>query len=153
FEPELDHLLHWQLWHVKPGVHAMSLGDITAAVNKSFPGEAIGAYTVSSSPDLSYQVNLKRGTAYVNPYTGETIGVRPPGPDFLAYVHQLHLRLAWPSRSDPGKKIMATAGVVIMVLSISGLYLWWPVKRFTIQSNSSGWKFWFDAHSAIGIFS
>jgi uncharacterized iron-regulated membrane protein len=153
FEPELDHLLHANLWRVNPVGHAKSLTEIARLVNERFPGEAISGYTLSSSPALSYQVALKRGTAYINQYTGETIGVRPPGPDFLSYVHQLHLRLAWPTRSDPGKKIMAGAGVVILLLSISGLYLWWPLKRFTFNSTSSGWRFWFDAHNAIGIFS
>jgi uncharacterized iron-regulated membrane protein len=155
FEPELDHWLHSNLWHVKPEGRALSLAEIGVAVNKRFPGEPITAYTLPNSADLAYQVALKRGIVFVNPYTADIIGVRPPGPDFLSRVHQLHLRLTWtrPLPSDAGKTIMSVAGVVILFLSISGLYLWWPLKRFTIKAGASGWRFWFDAHSAIGIFS
>jgi uncharacterized iron-regulated membrane protein len=155
FEPELDHLLHSNLWHVKPGGQTLRLADIGASVSRQFPGEAIGGYTLSSAPDLAYQVNLRRGTVFVNPYTAEIIGVRPPGPDFLARVHQLHLRLAvnGPLPADAGKPIIGAAGIIILILSLSGLYLWWPLKRFTIKSDAVGRPLWFDAHNAIGILS
>jgi uncharacterized iron-regulated membrane protein len=155
FEPELDHWLHSDLWHVKAEGRALSLAEIGAAVNKRFPGEPITAYILANSADLADQVALKRGIVFVNPHTADIIGVRPPGPDFLSRVHQLHLRLTWtrPLPSDAGKTIMSAAGVVILFLSISGLYLWWPLKRFTIKAGANGRRFWFDAHSAIGIFS
>jgi uncharacterized iron-regulated membrane protein len=153
FEPELDHLFHPKLWYVQPRQRSLSLEEITAAMSKHFPGEAVSGFTVSTSPDLSYQVTLKRGTAYVNQYTGEVLGVRTGGRDFLATLHQLHLRLAWQSRLDPGKAIMSWTGVIILFLTVSGLYLWWPLKRMTIRRSSSGWKFWFDVHNAIGMFS
>jgi len=154
FEPEIDHLLHRNLWHVTPQGRPLSLAEITAAVNKAFPGEPIALYTTWSDPSLSYQVALKRGAVFVNPYTGAIIGVRAPGPDFLAYVHQLHLRLTpRPLPGDAGKKIMSVAGVIILFLSISGLYLWWPLKRIRIQPGAKGRRFWFDWHNTIGILS
>src|SRR5262249_12537066 len=55
--------------------------------------------------------------------------------------------------SDVGKPIMSAAGVIILFLSISGLYLWWPLKRISIKPGAKGWRLWFDAHNAIGIFS
>src|SRR5262245_13555216 len=57
-ESELDHILHWKLWHVQPGPRAMSLAEITAAVSKSFPGEPINGYTLAIEPNLSWQVSL-----------------------------------------------------------------------------------------------
>jgi len=153
FEPELDHLMHWTLWHVEPGARALSLAEIAAVVSKAFPGEPIAGYTVSTSPDLSYQVALKRGAVYVNQYTGDILGVRSPGPDLLSRVHQLHLRLGWQQRSDAGKTIMSWAGVIILFLLISGLYLWWPLKRVSVQRGSTGRLVWFDTHNTTGIFS
>ena len=156
FEPELDHLLHRKLAYVTPGPHALPLAEIGAAVAKRFPGEPIDAYMLSTSPDLSYQVVLETsGSVYVNQYTGEILGVRPDQMEFLDYVHQLHLRLLWRGQGDegPGKKIMTWTGVVIIFLVLSGLYLWWPRKRFRIKTGSTGRLFWFDLHNMIGIFS
>ena len=154
FEPEIDHLLHPSLSYVKPAGPALSLVDLGSAVSKRFPGERIDAYFVSTSPNISYQVELeKSGRVYINQYSGEVLGVRPDELDFLAYVHQLHLRLLWQHRGDPGKKIMSCVGVAMLLLLISGLYLWWPVKRIAIKKRSTGRRFWFDLHNTIGIFS
>lgn len=154
FEPELDHLLHRKLAYVNPGPQPLSLVEIGASVGKKFPGEHIDAYLLSVSPGLSYRVFMeKSGLVYVNQYTGEVLGGVPDGPQFLDYVHQLHLRLLWRSESDPGKKIMSWVGVAMLLLLLSGLYLWWPLKRFKLSTASTGRRFWFDLHNAIGIFS
>jgi uncharacterized iron-regulated membrane protein len=92
----------------------------------------------------------------VNQYTGQLLGVVSAGPDFLSYVHQLHLRLLIPherGEGDLGKTIMSWAGLAIGILALSGLYLWWPQKRMTLRKESSGRRFWLDLHNMIGIFS
>lgn len=153
FEQEIDRLLHRKLAYVTPGAHALSLTEIGAIVAKSFPGERIQAYFPSAAPDLSCYVFLgKSGAVYLNPYTGQVLGVRPNKLEFLDYVHQLHIRLAWQRPSDPGKKIMSWAGVAMLLLLLSGLFLWWPLKRFRVR-RASGRPFWFDLHNTVGIFS
>jgi uncharacterized iron-regulated membrane protein len=151
FEPEIDHLTHAKLSYVTPGSHRMPLADLGAAVVKAFPGEKAGGYLFPTDPGLACQVSTKRGPVSVNPYTGEVLGVREGGMDFLAYVHQLHLRLLIRNKADSGKTIMSCAGLSSLVLFASGLYLWWPVKRFTISPSASGRRFWFDVHNAAGI--
>src|SRR5436190_12728255 len=79
FEPEIDHLLHAHLSYVAAGEQPLNLAQISSVIAKAFPGEAISGYTLSSAPDLSYQVSLKRGSVYVNQYTGEVLGVRAGG--------------------------------------------------------------------------
>ena len=153
FEPELDHLLHARLSYVAPQGRALTLAEIAGALEKAFPGERIGGYLVSTDPGLAYGVALRRGLVSVNQYTGEILGVRPGGPDFLGRVHQLHLRLLWQSRADPGKKIVSWVGVAILFLLFSGLYLWWPYKRVRITTGASGFRFWFELHNSFGILS
>lgn len=156
FETELDHLFHSKLTYVTPQAKALSLAEISAAVLKTFPGERIRAYTLSTSPGISYQVGTSQGTVYVNQYTGEILGVQHE-PDFasnaLNKIHQVHLRLAIRNQADTGKEIIKWAGMVILFLLFSGLYLWWPVKRVTIRKGASARRFWFDIHNTIGIFS
>ncbi len=153
FEPELDHLLHAKLSYVHPQGTPMPLAQIAGAVARAFPGERIGGYLLGPSADISYQVALRGRQVCVDQYTGAILGVRPGGPDFLSRVHQLHLRLLLQSQSDPGKKIMTWAGVAILFLAVSGIYLWWPYKRVTIQGPASSRRFWFDVHNAVGICS
>jgi len=65
----------------------------------------------------------------------------------------LHLRLTIRNRADTGKDIVKWAGVAMLLLLLSGLYLWWPVKRITIKRGATGRRFWFDLHNASGVFS
>ena len=164
FEPEIDRLCHWKLTYVTPQPHALSLEEITAAVANQLPGNPIVDYAISTSPDISYQLTLKNHEiAYVNQYSGAVLGARN-GPDFvevlLTDIHQLHLRMLWKpkgSNADPGKVIMSGAGVAAFFLLLSGLYLWWPLKRIKIQlgggTPTSARRFWFDLHNVVGIFS
>ncbi len=150
FEPEIDHLLHAGLSYVTPRGRALSLAEIAEAVATAFPGERIGGFSLSTSPNISTQVSLRKGLVYVDQYTGEILGMRAPGMDFLGYVHQLHLRLLIRNRADSGKAIVSWAGVAMLFMLLSGLYLWWPLKRVTI---GPGKRFWFDLHNVTGIFS
>ncbi len=160
FEPEIDHLRHWKLAYVTPQPPVLSLAEISAAVSKAFPGAHIVDYGLSTSPGLSYQIALqRRGTVYINQYTGAVLGIRV-GPDFMDVlqnnIHQFHLRLLVMPKgpgADPGKTIMSWAGVAMLFLLLSGLYLWWPLKRVTVQSSGPTMRFWFDLHSVVGIFS
>lgn len=154
FEPELDRLFHRRLAYVQPGNKALTLEQIGAAVRAAFPNERIQAYLLSLSPNLAYQVIVeKSGDVYVDQFTGKILGTRPQRLEFLDYVHQLHIRLAWQREGDPGKKIMSWAGVGMLGLLLSGFYLWWPAKRMTIKKDATGRRWWFDLHNMLGIFS
>ena len=153
FEPEIDHLMHWHMSYVTPQGHAMSLAEIGALIAQRFPGERISSYYRPPDPGLSYSVSLPRRAVYLNPYTGEILGTREGGIDLLGRIHQLHLRLLLLEKPQLGKSIMSWAGVAMIFLLLSGLYLWWPYKRFSIQWKSSTRRVWFDLHAAVGIFS
>ena len=124
FEPEIEHVLHCRLTYVKPQGRGLSLGKIRSAIEKVFPGEPIGAYGLSTAPNISYQVELDRGVVSIDQYTGKVLGVRQRSDMVnatLNSIHQIHLRLGIRSRSDPGKKIMSWAGVAMLFLLLSGV--------------------------------
>jgi len=152
FETELDHVLHGKYAYVEPGVSRLPLAEIGAAVGKVYPGERIVGYSFWG-PRLADLVALPGKQVYVNPYTGAVLGERSSGPDFLSRVHQLHLRLLIQTKADPGKTIMSWAGVAILLLAVSGIYLWWPYMRVTVRGPLWGRRFWLDLHNAVGICS
>ena len=156
FEPELIRVFQPGLSYVKPQSQALSLADLSAAVTKAFPNAHIQAYALSTSPEISYQVATDQGLIYVNQYSGEILGVqRTPGfiEGTLNFIHQLHQRLAMASHPRAGEEIVKWVGVITLFLLLSGLYLWWPAKRMTVQRRASSRRFWFDLHNMVGIFS
>lgn len=150
FEPELDRLLHPHLSYVTPERRVLSLSEIGDVISRSFGGEPIVAYYPPLSPDLSFQVGLPRGMAYVNQYTGEVLGVRPREQTLLGYVRAIHVRLG---AGDVGRNTLRWSGVAMLFSLASGLYLWWPLKRVRIHGEWGSRRLWFDLHNTVGIFS
>lgn len=149
FEDEIDHATHPRLFSVEPqGRTALPLAALTARLSSSLPGPVV-AYGMGVRPSLSYYLATPAGTVFVNQYTGEILGIRD-APTWLNWVHQIHLRLL---AGETGKTIVSWAGVFTMLLTASGLYLWWPVKRVSIATAAGGRRVWFDLHNAIGVFS
>ena len=147
FEEELDHATHARLFRVSPQGAPLSLAELTSRVTAAFPGKPVVTYGIGVSPGLSWSVNVGGTIVFVNEYTGEILGTRT-GPTWLGQVHQFHLRLL---AGDTGKTIVSWAGVLMLLLSLSGIVLWWPVKRITINRVASGRRFWFDIHNAVGV--
>ncbi len=151
FEPELDHLLHANLWHVEPHGAPLTLAAIATAIGAAYPGQPISRYEVSTSPDLAYRVALPGKLVYIDQYTGAPIGEGSTAPEALARIHQLHLRLLWLSHPDAGKAIVTWMCVAMLFLIASGTYLWWPLKRFSVAWNASPRRRWLDLHASTGI--
>ena len=150
FEPELDRWVYRDISYVKPGGKTLSLVEIGNAISRKYPGESIVAYLPSPAPDFPTGVILSRGMISVNPYTGDVLGMRTRGQSFLGVVRALHVRLAIGS---VGRGILDWSCVAILLSALSGLYLWWPVKRMRIGGRLWSARFWYDLHSSIGFFS
>jgi len=152
FEPEIDHLTHRALMdvsNVPPGSAPHSVADVIAAVGHAYPGVAISGVTLGATASRTYAASTRQGVVYVDPYTLDIKGLRPSGPDWLSTIHQIHLRL----NTTWGKPVVAWSGVVMLFLVLSGLYLWWPVKRASVTTGKTPFRTWYDWHNAVGIFS
>jgi uncharacterized iron-regulated membrane protein len=171
FEPEIDHLVHHAVSYVPRGENPLPLATLGRAVIRAFPADTIVAYGPDAAPDLSWAVYLQQRIVYVNPYTGQVLGSlqRPDQWDrWQNNIHQLHLRLAFRDSSDTGKKIMSWAGLALLLMELTGLFLWWKQKTFGLrprgqsgnrsaaqsrQSLAQSRQSWFDWHNMIAIFS
>ncbi len=157
FEPEIMHALHPHLWYVTspPGARPLTLAQIGAAVRQAFPDDTISGYQVATNPGLSDQVGLSRSLVFVNPYSGAILGQQQfGGPDLLNIIHQLHTHLLFRGLGDLGGKVVSSAALVLFVMLVSGLYLWWPLKRIRISWRGAGARrSWFDIHNTIGVVS
>lgn len=149
FEPEIDRLQHRALMNVTPSGPPHSLLEIGDAVRKTYPGERVDGFTVGAAPTDAYVVAVPRTQVYVDPYTLRVLGRRPSGSGWLVSVHQIHLRLS----TTWGRQIVRWSGVMLVLLLLSGIYLWWPAKRARLVTGTSPFRTWFDLHNTVGIFS
>jgi uncharacterized iron-regulated membrane protein len=115
------------------------------------------------------EVKPKRGrggiftSIYMNPYTGEVqklkASSRGESPDFFRFMLNGHRALWLPYTI--GRPIVGVAILIFVVLLISGLVLWWPVKwiksirdkSFKIKWSASFKRANYDMHNVLGFYS
>jgi uncharacterized iron-regulated membrane protein len=63
-------------------------------------------------------------TVYLDPPSGRVLDVVNFRSSFLGFLHRFHENLTTPEYS--GRAIVGWAGVGMLILSLTGLWLWWP---------------------------
>ena len=98
----------------------------------------------------------------INPYTGVVMGERITGEtgfsptQLMPSLVSLHRQLL---SGDNGKLLVSINGIVLLILALSGIYLWWPVwklkawrQAITISHQGSWKRFNFSLHRAAGFY-
>jgi uncharacterized iron-regulated membrane protein len=63
-------------------------------------------------------------TVYLDPPTGKVLEVVETRSTFVNFLHRFHENLTIPEFN--GRSIVGWVGVAMLILSLSGIYLWWP---------------------------
>lgn len=157
FENEIDRALNPKLTWVTPGEKRLTLTEMKSRLEEKYPGRAVVGFVISPRNDISWVASLQSkalgaGPPFnvaLNPFTGDVLGNESDHNNFVGYVHSFHLRLMM---GDAGSLIVSLAAVLLLVLSISGVVLWWPRKLLTLTWRGQIKEFNFDLHQALGIY-
>ncbi len=171
WEEELFHLVHRTLVRVVPAGDRVSADALVAAAQRALPAERrIGRVTVYADPGRAAMASAQRTNpdalthfgeyeyfdeVYVNPYSGAVLGVvdRKHDPIYLTRVVHTNLMLA-----KRGEWVVGVATLIFVVMSLSGLVLWWPRTRAILRDRLKprlvgAWKrAVFDAHNVLGVY-
>ncbi|MBJ2142442.1 sulfite reductase flavoprotein subunit alpha [Delftia acidovorans] len=136
--------------------------QIAQALREAGEQRVVQRITVFAEPGRSAQVAFKppagqrRGqTVFVDPYTGAQLPEQH-GTEFFEWVERLHRWLLL-SRDD-GKPITGTLAGLLLMLSLSGLYLRWPRRPLswrtwlTFDPALKGRSFLWGLHSVAGTW-
>lgn len=144
----------------------LSTKDMLDNFQTKFPDAKINGITFSSDVESSSIITIEskdkneRGGKryYVNPYNGEILP-DVKGNDFFTFIRMFHRWFALEGDLRPiGKQIVAISTISLIILSISGLIIYWPrVKRaffksFTFSFKHNGRAFLSTMHSAVGMW-
>ena len=137
----------------------VSLPQAVETIKNRHPDEPV----LSATWDTDVvEVRTEQGTYAIDPSTGHEISRASAAPVWVAVLDNLHRCLLscrgpghvhWMSQEIPhtgwwagrrsltvGGLVVATAGVVLAVLTISGLRTWWPLQRHRRTALSSHWR-------------
>ncbi|MDR6998938.1 PepSY-associated TM helix domain-containing protein [Neobacillus niacini] len=157
FEPELNHLLHPNLYKVTEG-EKVTYQQVLNTVSSSFPKGEINRIYTPDGPDARgvYVFQLKEGpkreTVYVDSGTGKingTLGDKA----FLNTIHTFHQSLLL--ENFKGEEIVGIIGFLFFFITLSGIYLWWPgIKKwkngFKMRHSKNPYVKQYDLHKVIG---
>lgn len=155
FEGELNRAFHPDLTLVTPG-QTLNWDVFRTRVEQQSPGWKLIRIYFPDAPDRSTYVRLRNTTThrihhiYVNQYTGQVLGSTEDGSNWIIKVHDLHVNLM---SAKVGNQFVTWATAGLLLLSISGICLWWPRRLFRIKFSATGPRFNRELHLAVGFWS
>lgn len=93
---------------------------------------------------------------FIDPYTGAFLGKIDMETNFFWIARQIHQFLYL--RSDVGSIIVGTSTLLFIIISITGLILWWPknrkvaIKRLKINPKAKWKRLNYDLHQVLGFY-
>lgn len=92
---------------------------------------------------------------YLDPVSLEVLAIRGTQDGWLRFVHNLHANLLLEGR--PGRATIGWLGVVLLTMTVSGFYLWWPRngkwrQAITIKRGAKGYRLQRDLHGMAGFW-
>jgi len=179
FHAEINELLNPKLLTVQaPTVNPVykSLAELFQAGRMAMPDNAANTFATyprnnEAAIKLSYALPLSGNQegvtesweVYANPYTAQVIGKRLMGSSdspfpktFIGFIFELHYALFL--GEDPGYVIVGIMGALLIISTLTGLIVWWPLtgkwrQAVTIKFKASSERLNFDVHKTFGFYS
>jgi uncharacterized iron-regulated membrane protein len=161
FRYELNRLTTPGTAYVQPQATRLTIDDLAARVQAARPGDRINQVGWGEAgPDLAWNFRSAspeghRIHTYIDQYTGAITGRDDYHYKFMQWMYDLHADLLGGST---GEFLNGFVGLAVVVLSLTGLVVWWP--------GAGHWRFGFrylwgarwkrqnyDVHKIVGFYS
>ena len=158
FKPQIDAWLDRPFEHLDvEGPAASAAAQISAAL-AAVPGARLNAYELPRTPRSAARVLLDRGgnlvRVYVHPRSTAVLRVIDEDARFTRQIFHLHGELML---GDRGSMLIELAASWIIVMLLTGLFLWWPrsggLAGIVYPRFGRGQRtFWRDLHAVTGFW-
>lgn len=156
FEPELNRAFHPDLTKVAMSGQNLNWDEFRTRVEQQSPGWKIVRFYFPDSPDQSTYIRLRNVTThkirhvYVDQYTDHVLGSTEDGSNWIIRIHDLHVNFL---SGKIGNQIVMWSTVGLLLLSLSGIVVWWPRKTFRFHRGKPLPRLNRDLHMSIGFWS
>ncbi|WP_414754150.1 PepSY-associated TM helix domain-containing protein [Anabaena sp. CCY 9910] len=159
FDKEVNPILHLHTHQVVPQGEQISLQQVAAIIHQQYPEQKLEHITIPQTANDPYHVLIKslytgKSDIYINTYTGKLLGIYKRDRPIIRIVNQLHTHLL---AGKIGGFIVGLCGVLLLILSITGLMLWNGWKKFSIGFKIRWQAKWrmlqYDIHKVVGVLS
>lgn len=155
FSKAIDAYFNPGLLTISPAFDApLQVDALIRHAREALPGQTPTFVYMPLAPSESVQVLFQPGglRAYADPYTGQILGIRHPNDSLTGLLTDFHVHLF---AGKTGKQIQGWIGLGAILLTLVGIFLWWPKRgrwkqAFSIKWKAGSFRVWFDAHRVIG---
>ncbi|MDR2100891.1 MAG: PepSY domain-containing protein [Campylobacteraceae bacterium] len=161
YRPEIMALINSESLYVeKTTQKPLALAQIVEEVSKQYTNISISTFTIYADETRSIAINSGghgRVGYFVNPYNGEILP-NMKGNEFFGTVLSLHRWMTFQGLNTTGKQVVAISTIAIIILSISGLWLYLPTMRrnffksLTINFKRGWFAILYKLHLVIGVY-
>ncbi|MCG6135789.1 MAG: PepSY domain-containing protein [Nostoc sp. LLA-1] len=157
FDKEVNPILHLHTHQVVPQTEQIALQQVASSINQQFPQSQLDWLTIPGEANEPYHALIKfpdksKTDIYINPYSGELLGSYPRDRAGMRIVNQLHTHLL---AGKFGSFIVGVCGLLLLVLSITGLMLWNGWKKLSVGFKIRWQAKWqilhYDLHKVGGV--
>lgn len=155
FSKAIDSYLHPELLTVAPrSAVPLKVDALLQNSKDAVPGDIPAFVYLPLASSEAAQVLFQPSSLRVHgdPYTGQVLGVRHPNDSLTGFLIDFHVHLL---AGKTGKQIQGWIGLSAMVLTLIGVFLWWPKRGrkqgFSIKWKAGAFRVWFDAHRVSGV--
>ncbi|AXK83707.1 PepSY domain-containing protein [Pseudolabrys taiwanensis] len=123
-----------------------------AATGLRYPDEPGAPVRVMARPQQRGDGPPRFFTVFLDPPTAQVLDVMDFRSSFFGFMHVFHENLTLPQYS--GRQIVGWVGVAMLILSLTGIWLWWPRNgRFLIGLRwTRSPRFTFNLHNMLGFW-
>lgn len=155
FENEIDAAMNPGLMLARGQGARIPLNQAVRAVREAYPEDPPSSIRVQPvgifTNGRTIEISLKSGlTAFVDPWNGSVLGTLDRAKGFARFLHLLHTRLV---AGQAGEYFVGAVTFVTLLMSLSGVYLWWPRKVLALKKTSSWRRTNLDLHHVLGLYS
>ncbi|WP_310481038.1 PepSY-associated TM helix domain-containing protein [Chamaesiphon sp. VAR_48_metabat_403] len=154
-----DWLVRWRFGTVAAATPPLDIQLLVATVKTTYANVqgAIPSYvSIPTNPATPYTIGLQIGEIYrevfVNPVTNKILGDRQWETSIVGRLFEIHIRIL---SGDTGAIVVGIAALLLLILSITGLFLWpgWRnfISGFKIKFKAHPKRTNFDIHKVTGI--
>ncbi|MEM8801501.1 MAG: PepSY domain-containing protein [Pseudomonadota bacterium] len=158
YKPQIETWLYADRLHVTAEGPKLSYEAQLDAVEAAVGLTRVRGVTSYDDPTRTTLIEFNDGDkvrsyAWVNPYTGDVLGVTPRDETAMRVVKKIHGELLL---GDVGTKFVELSAHWAIVMFITGIYLWWPRGQRTLTKAVSlptgkGRSWWRETHMFTGF--
>ncbi|MBS1823766.1 MAG: PepSY domain-containing protein [Acidobacteria bacterium] len=128
FRYELNRMTVPGTAYVTPRHERLSLDELTARIRANRPADQLSSVSWDGGPDtgMNFWTNSPEGHrihTFIDPYTGLITGQEDYHSKWMQWFFELHAKLLL---GNTGMFLNGFVGLAAVILSLSGLIVWWP---------------------------